>query len=567
MAPAVRVMLIVLVARLSVAATTGLRNLDEILTQGDSFLAEGQNQMAVAVYSEALDRLETLLPLEDNKNEEEDKYTPDLWPSNLDQQAISMIAVLRLYTNLGTALSVLEGSDSESNLLNQEAAVAAYQKGVQIYEAYRVAASTEVSKVAAQAAFYLGMTAQDLPYSHSPQQAVDAYQLALSIDPLHWSAYANLGAVYHDKLRLHDKAVAAYQKAYVLLTDPDEPTDPPPDPRPILSQLQYRIGLCLADDLPTENVGSSHSPSQHGGRKCALTDDPTRAVSCRELAAHAFALAAELDEDNEAAKHMLATLTADITVTRASNTYVTSLFDDYAANFEHSLVDELGYNGYARLRYAFDRAWKFGNGSSTVTSGVEVSVSHDPVTFDLVVDAGCGTGLVGEQFRNISGTLIGVDLSRAILDQAQQKRPGLYDDVRVGDVTEVFHEFESKISLIVAADSFIYFGDLDPLFESMFKGLSDGGYIAFTLENVDAAVERALKASKPDWKWQLTASGRFAHREEYVASVASRHSLALVRYEPLLDFRYERGVGVRGHIFIIQKRRLNGNASIHHEEL
>ena len=49
-------------------------------------------------------------------------------------------------------------------------------------------------------------------------------------------------------------------------------------------------------------------------------------------------------------------------------------------SFEHSLVKELGYTGYERLRRAFDRAF-----------------DQKPPTFNKVLDAGCGTGLVGEQ--------------------------------------------------------------------------------------------------------------------------------------------------------------------------
>jgi predicted TPR repeat methyltransferase len=52
------------------------------------------------------------------------------------------------------------------------------------------------------------------------------------------------------------------------------------------------------------------------------------------------------------------------------------------ASFEHSLVKELGYTGYERLRRGFDRAF---GGQEKVPS------------FSVVVDAGCGTGLVGEQ--------------------------------------------------------------------------------------------------------------------------------------------------------------------------
>jgi predicted TPR repeat methyltransferase len=40
------------------------------------------------------------------------------------------------------------------------------------------------------------------------------------------------------------------------------------------------------------------------------------------------------------------------------------------------------------------------------------------------------------------------------------------------------------VSLIIAADSYIYFGDLVPLFKSMEEGLEDGGFAAFTLEGV-----------------------------------------------------------------------------------
>lgn len=141
-------------------------------------------------------------------------------------------------------------------------------------------------------------------------------------------------------------------------------------------------------------------------------------------------------------------------------------------SFEHSLVEELRYNGYERLRRAFDRAFK-----------------GDPPVFEKVVDAGCGTGLVGEQFRNVSQYLIGVDLSEAILLEAQKARPNLYDEALVGDVTQVFVE-KQPLSLIVAADSYIYFGDLEELFKSMQTGLQEGGYAAFTLENVDEETEK-----------------------------------------------------------------------------
>jgi predicted TPR repeat methyltransferase len=90
----------------------------------------------------------------------------------------------------------------------------------------------------------------------------------------------------------------------------------------------------------------------------------------------------------------------------------------------------------------------------------------------------------------VSSYLIGVDLSEAILEEAEKLRPNLYDEKVAGDVTEVFRA-RKPVSLIVAADSYIYFGDLIPLFESIRDGLGEGAFVAFTLENVDTENELA----------------------------------------------------------------------------
>jgi predicted TPR repeat methyltransferase len=60
--------------------------------------------------------------------------------------------------------------------------------------------------------------------------------------------------------------------------------------------------------------------------------------------------------------------------------------------------------------------------------------------------------------------------------------------------------------------------------------------------------------SKPDWRWQLTPSGRFAHRKRYVEQIAETHQFELMHYESLDGFRYEMGKAVRGHIFVLKKK-------------
>ena len=131
-------------------------------------------------------------------------------------------------------------------------------------------------------------------------------------------SYFVTGSVFQDNFNNYDEALQAYNKAFDILTESDKPTDPPAEPRFILSQLQYRIGLCLKANLD---------------RNCATITEPHKPVSCREMATHAFSLAVQYDSENLAAKHMLASITADATMKRASNSYVKNLFDDYAQKY------------------------------------------------------------------------------------------------------------------------------------------------------------------------------------------------------------------------------------------
>jgi tetratricopeptide (TPR) repeat protein len=252
------------------------------LSLGDEALSKDLSEKAVGLYQQGIEKLD------------EDE---------------SLLIELSLYTNMGSALS---------SMGKNEDAVKAYQKAL---VAYKVGVEDIVEKsfrkdaagIAAQASFYLGMCYQDLG---TFLDAVDAYAQAETLDPLHWGAAANLAAILHDSLSKPKEALAEYNKAFEILTQTDEePTDAPPEPRYILSQLKYRMGLCISHDLEA---------------KCALEETPDQEIPCKELATQAFSQALEYDPDNESARHMLATITADATMRRASNTYVKSLFDEYA---------------------------------------------------------------------------------------------------------------------------------------------------------------------------------------------------------------------------------------------
>jgi predicted TPR repeat methyltransferase len=523
---------------ISSAESSQSSSVKDYLAMGDDALANDDMETAIHYYKQGL----RLVSVKDSGDSQE-LYTQ-----------VPLSIQLSLYTNLGTAVSTL-GHNSQATQY--------YEHALQIYDnyiqKYKIDANeqSEATLIAAQTAFFLGQVYQD---QDKIIEAAEVYHYAFQLDPLHWAAIANLGALLQSHSNLIAKhqandspsksysprmeALRSYKTAYAILTSNTTiPTDPPPEPRFILSQLQYLIGMLYWSFQDDYDNTLKRDPSALENVKHICSPDTTSAVSqptCRERAAHAFSQARTYDPDNASAQHMLATVTADATMTRASNVYIQSLFDDYADTFETSLVKELGYDGYARLRRGFDRA-----------------MQTDSMQFDKVLDAGCGTGLVGEQFRNISRVLIGVDLSASIIAQAEQKRPGLYNRTIADDVIAVMRR-ETPLSLIVAGDSFIYFGDLQPLMAAMYVGLEVGGYAAFTLENVDTETERYLDESKGDqWRWQLTASGRFAHRKGYVIQVGREHQLQMIHYEPMDGFRSEGGVAVRGHMFVMQKVEQN----------
>jgi predicted TPR repeat methyltransferase len=109
----------------------------------------------------------------------------------------------------------------------------------------------------------------------------------------------------------------------------------------------------------------------------------------------------QLDNKNTSAQHMLAALKGHTTAA-APTGYVVGLFDGCAAYFDRHLVDELGYQVPQGLHRA-----------------VSQLVGPDRQGLD-VMDLGCGTGLCGPLFRDMAGTLVGVDLSPGMLAVASQ---------------------------------------------------------------------------------------------------------------------------------------------------
>ena len=186
-------------------------------------------------------------------------------------------------------------------------------------------------------------------------------------------------------------------------------------------------------------------------------------------------------------------------------------------------------------------------------------------SFRSALDAGCGTGLAGRYLRPlVTGPLVGIDLSKKMLDLAAQctlsKGCGLKDadaaaaaakngDKRLYDQlasldleTTKLEELDAGVGfdIIVAADVFVYFGDLQKLLNNFAK-LSDcsgehGAFLIFSCEKIEGS------------SWKLQKSGRYAHSKSYVVNTAANAGYKLEVYDEIIP-RYEKGEAVQGHLF------------------
>ena len=232
---------------------------------------------------------------------------------------------------------------------------------------------------------------------------------------------------------------------------------------------------------------------------------------------HAY-LALDLTDSMGAAAR-LALLGATGMPAALPDAYVRRLFDQYAARFDSALVEKLRYRAPELLRAAILRA---------------APGRRFARTFDL----GCGTGLAGAVLRDMTDWLGGVDLSPAMVKQAEQK--GIYDHLHSGDMTRALSAFPEPCDLIVAADVLVYCGDLAPLFAAVRAATTTDGLFAFTVQRAEAGT------------FVLGPEQRFSHGRAYLTGLAATLGFTVVTLENVVT-RQEKGVDVPGLIAVLSR--------------
>lgn len=248
----------------------------------------------------------------------------------------------------------------------------------------------------------------------------------------------------------------------------------------------------------------------------------------REKAVAALRRALTADPGLERARHVLTALTGGDS-RRPPDDYVRALFDDYAPRFEADLVDNLGYRVPEALREAV-------LASTTTDAGA-------PPRFAETLDLGCGTGLSGAAFRDLTDRLTGIDLSPGMIAEAARRR--IYDDLVTCSIAEYWRVCKQRFDLFLATDVFIYVGDLRVIFAAVRRQSAPAAVFAFSTELLDPAEDAAAAGVV------LRPSGRYAHAPAYIADLAASNGFAVLRRESQ-DLRRGEDGPVAGELYVLQ---------------
>jgi predicted TPR repeat methyltransferase/TolA-binding protein len=219
--------------------------------------------------------------------------------------------------------------------------------------------------------------------------------------------------------------------------------------------------------------------------------------------------------------HFFKAMFAGESVATAPKDYISSLFDNYADRFDHHLQQVLAY----KVPDMVARAVK----------------SQTKATNLKLLDLGCGTGLAAEALKDITSRRVGVDLSPKMIAKARTRE--LYDALYVNDIVDCMLTCGEVFDLVVAADVFVYVGDLQPSLQAARGVLSNDGLLVFSIEKEDVSSGYVLKTT-----------GRYTHSPQYIQKLATEEGYAIVQQQEI-TLRNEHQTPVPGISYVLKKTK------------
>ena len=324
--------------------------------------------------------------------------------------------------------------------------------------------------------------------------------------------YSNLGSALFEQKQLSE-AVECYRKAIEIC--PDDASE------------HFHLGRALEGLASAEGAIASYEESIRLNPQSSVTHAHLIMLLQGLHREHATEAAFEKWKaampGDPVAEHMWASYSKQDVPARASDSYVQAIFDRFATDFD-AVLSGLNYRAPQIILQALS------------------SVIESPAGNMSVLDAGCGTGLCGPLVKPYASQLVGVDLSLGMLEKARLRE--CYDELSQCEITKHMSDSEATYDLIVAADTLIYFGELEDLCKAAAASLRDGGVFVFTIESLDS------DASARDY--EIGSHGRYSHAIEYVGLTLQRAGF-IVKSTAAESIRTEATQPVAGYVVLATK--------------
>ena len=333
--------------------------------------------------------------------------------------------------------------------------------------------------------FNLGVILQDL---RKLKKAEASYRQAITLRPDYIKAHYNLGNVLKEIGNL-DESEKSYRQAIKLKPDYAKAYNNLGNVLEYLSRLNeaevsYRKAITLKPDYADfyANLGS-------------ILKDQDKFLEAKLN----YKKAIELNGDSKKFKHIFDALTGK-TTNFAPREYVEGLFDNYAINFENSLINKLKYKIPNKITEIF----------------IAKNSNNQSIS---VLDLGCGTGLIGDQIKNYCSNLEGIDLSKSMLEIANAKN--IYDKLKHKDIIEYLSTEVLDFNYFISTDVFVYIGNLSEIFRLIKSRNKSKGKLIFSTEH-----------SYKD-NFVLEKSGRYSHSKKYIDTLCQEFDYTLSHFETI----------------------------------
>lgn len=162
-------------------------------------------------------------------------------------------------------------------------------------------------------------------------------------------------------------------------------------------------------------------------------------------------------------------------------------YKGWAADYDQDTVDRFGYVAHI----------------ATAAALAKVMDRKDAV----ILDAGCGTGLVGEELQRLGySTMDALDYSRDMLDEAELKK--IYQRHIQADLSKPLDIPPDRYDAVVCTGTFTYGHVKANAFNELIRITKKGGYICFTIREgayEDYGYRRRMIELEQEKAWDLVA--------------------------------------------------------------